>query len=162
MQPLLGQHRDVSPAGLAADDSHSGITRHRATFRVDGHRERELRRVIAHDVHRPDGHVLARRDPEEVDEGNRAPHGQTKPHVVVVLRVRPPISVAEQPVAPDRIVVGWLFTLHRALVRILSGISGRMAGLKMPCIDTNGTRRPSSSKPLDSSLKCKTSPCIAV
>lgn len=73
---------------------------------VDRDRHGEVLRIIAHHKDRPCRNVLGRRNPVEVDERRPLYHRGSQPHIVWMLRIGPPISISEEVVGPEGVVVG--------------------------------------------------------
>ena len=88
--------------------------------------------MVADDEHWPDGHVPTWRHAEQVDERGSALHGQPKPDIVPVLRVRAPITVTEEAVSPEVVVVGPSLALDHRLGHDAERHLGQDCGLEDP------------------------------
>src|ERR1700693_2216674 len=77
MEALLGYPCDVGSSGISNVGHEVWNVRDRCVFQVHGHGERQGRRVVPDDEHRPHRHVLASNDAEEVDQWNPTPHHQS-------------------------------------------------------------------------------------
>ena len=147
METPLGEGGDVLAAGLdgrlrhlLADGCMLGI--------IDRHAEAEVGGIIIGDVHRPHGEVLPRHHPEQIDQRDLALHGKPQSHVVTMGGISSSIAVEEEAARSHTIFVGGSLSSTSGTVVMLMGISGRIAGLKMPWGPMSGTRVPLKVKPV--------------
>lgn len=99
---------DVLSAGLVGSSWRNA--RHKRFHILTREMEREARRIIANDHHRPDRGVAASFDPSEVDKRSSGLHCLSEPGVVPMGRVGSVVAIAEESVFAWLVAVGILPT----------------------------------------------------
>ena len=133
MDSVTRQPREVAPPGIV-DHVDRQIRPERLGI-VHRDRERERRRVITDDEHRPLGSVPSGYCPVQVHQWYLTLHGPSKTHVVAVSDIRPAVAITKEPIRT-----------HLVLVRSLSSLDDGDGGDAQRDFGNNGrledARRP--------------------
>ena len=72
---------------------------------IDSDGESKVRRIITNDEDGPGGEIFPRNDPMEIDKRETPLHSQAEAPVIGMIRISAPISVQEETVAAERVVI---------------------------------------------------------
>src|SRR5262245_20214977 len=111
VQPLAEQAGRVSPPKRRLRLLLRDVAKAGEDALVDADGECQAGRIVTHDVDRPLRRVQAWHDSVEVDERNLLLHRQPEAHIFAVCRIRPAVSIAEQAIVTEGVVVRAGFTL---------------------------------------------------
>jgi hypothetical protein len=103
VQATLGDAAVVRPPRVLGD-SRAQVGGERLGL-GDRHGERQARRVVTDDEHRPRRQVMPLRDPLEVHQRNVLRHRLAQPGVLAMCHVRAAVAVAEQAIRRDLVFV---------------------------------------------------------
>jgi hypothetical protein len=99
---------------------------------VDGDGESQSLRIIMHNENGPYRHVLSGNYSVEIDEWRIPTHRKLQAYIVSVPGVRAAVAVSKQAIGSHLVFVGTPLPSISGTVVIVRGMSGRIAGLKMP------------------------------
>lgn len=105
MDPLERDPRDVPPTHVCREHLVGAPRREEAITIFDQYGETEPPRIILHDIGGPVSHIPAGNDAVQVHERGTSLHGQSQAYVVTVCRISPPVSVTNDTIRPDLVVI---------------------------------------------------------
>jgi len=107
VQPVSHGGGYVSPAGIGPCVRNTGRLLAGLPFRqiIYRHLENQAFGFVTHNKHRPRYEILARDNPVEIDKRDFPKKGHAKSCIIAMLRIGPTVTVTNQPVRAEAVII---------------------------------------------------------